>query len=528
MRTQGRGYRSRLRILEAAMASFAERGFDATSFQHVASAAGTSVGLVCRHFPSKEHFALALYDRLSDELEAWAEEMPAGTLAERFRATMRCKLALVAPHKRALTALAAQALDPDARTGVLGPMTDVVRSKVVGVIWVAVCGAKDAPSPAEAAQLARLLYGSHLLLLLLFLQERGERARATEEALDLVCGALDARGLVLPLLAGVMGQRIDGLLTRLFDTSRIAAPSTTARIVLDRILRRRRVLPGVEAEPSEATRALHLEQVQAFVDAQEPVHLVLPAFPAKAPNPEKVLGRLPDMGEWLALESLVSLLDDIAEAHRPGAILTICSDGQVFTDAVGITDADVSAYRRRLESMIDELGTERLQVFGLSDAFGPVAPAIARRKLLESYGPSIEEVRGHAKRSASHATQLDGIHRFLFEDLVVLRPELSRSQARKETRERAYEVVCRSEAWGELVAAVFPRALRLSIHPQPDVSQKIGIHLLPTEDAWLTPWHGTAVFDGGGVRLMRRRDAEALGAVVVEDGGLPSHMELGS
>ena len=105
-------------------------------------------------------------------------------------------------------------------------------------------------------------------------------------------------------------------------------------------------------------------------------------------------------------------------------------------------------------------------------------------------------------------------------------PEISRSQARKATRERAVEVVRRSDAWGQLVAAAFPRAVRLSIHPQPDVSAKIGIAMLASDDCWLTPWHGVAVVGGTEARLMHRAPAEELGAIPVVEDGRATHMEL--
>ncbi len=112
------------------------------------------------------------------------------------------------------------------------------------------------------------------------------------------------------------------------------------------------------------------------------------------------------------------------------------------------------------------------------------------------------------------------------EDEVVLRPEQTRSRSKKLTRERAWDVVRRSEAWGSLVAHVFPRAIRLSIHPQPDPSTKIGVNLLGVRDPWLTPWHAAAVIDRFGTTLMHRADAEALGAKLALDGTRPSHLEL--
>ena len=94
---------------------------------------------------------------------------------------------------------------------------------------------------------------------------------------------------------------------------------------------------------------------------------------------------------------------------------------------------------------------------------------------------------------------------------------------RKHARAKAVAVLLRSRAWGRLLASCFPRALRLSIHPQPAVSDKLGIHLLPTRDAWLTPWHGVALLESDRFRLVKRAEAEALGAERVEVDGRPSH-----
>ena len=381
-------------MLEAALALFARDGYDGTTFQRIATDAGVSVGLVCRYFPTKEHLVVAEYDRLATALESWSVEMPVGTIAVRFKAAMEQKLALLQPRRRSVTALAARALDPGGRASILGPTTEVVRSKVAGVFWVAVCGATDAPAPAEGARLARMLYGLHLLLVLLYVQEEDARGPTTREAIDFVCLGLTMRTAAEAIMTGPIGERIDGLLGRALSTSRALVPSETARLIVDRIFRRRRVLPGTPAEPTEAARLLHLGRVQPFIDAGEPVHRV----------------------------------------------------------------------------------------------------------------------------------QLDGIHRLLFEDEIVRAPALSRTQARKVTRARAYEVVRRSDAWSALVATAFPRAVRLSIHPQPDVSPKIGIALLPAEDPWLTPWHGVAFLDNEHARLLHRADAEALGAVVVEEDGRPSYM----
>src|SRR5690242_379400 len=115
-----------------------------------------------------------------------------------------------------------------------------------------------------------------------------------------------------------------------------ALPETGAGLdqeILRLIMGSRRALPGercVEAACADCL-APHLDRVRAFVAAGQPVHLILPAFPAKSPNPRNVLGTLPDMAERLALESLQRLCDRVRQVYAPGARLTICSDGRVFT-----------------------------------------------------------------------------------------------------------------------------------------------------------------------------------------------------
>ncbi len=126
----------------------------------------------------------------------------------------------------------------------------------------------------------------------------------------------------------------------------------------------------------------------------------------------------------------------------------------------------------------------------------------------------------------SQQALFNGIQRFLFEDQIALEKGKSRSRIRSECKERTYEVVRRSDAWGRLVADCFPASLRLSIHPQPPHSEKIGILLAESRDVWLTPWHSVALMENGHFRLVKRREAEELGAIVVSNDGSPSYMEL--
>jgi len=299
-----------------------------------------------------------------------------------------------------------------------------------------------------------------------------------------------------------------------------------ARQILDFTFRHRRLLDlaspcGTKA--CDECYAPHLTKIQGFIDRGEPVHFVILAFPAKSPNTNKVLGPLPDLAEWAALEFLQSFCDQLSYYHHPGARITICSDGHVFAETVGITDDDATAYGAEMKAIVEAQGAGSIAFFSLVDAFGPMPYADMRSELVRRHAEPVEAIRkGLAEEEASKQL-FNGIHRFLFEDQAAIETACSRNHVREVTKELTYQVVQRSKAWSQLVGDVFPRAVRLSIHPQPAHSEKLGFHLLRTRDNWLTPWHGVAMEFSNGLVLVKRYQAEQAQARLVRRHNRPSH-----
>lgn len=308
-----------------------------------------------------------------------------------------------------------------------------------------------------------------------------------------------------------------------------AAAQAVALRILDLLLQRRR---GIGDDAAADTRkrviARHLPGLQAMVAQGQVVRMVLPAFPAKSSNRRKVLGALPDMAERLSLEALEQLCRRIASLHAPGAHIVLCSDGHVFGDLVGVADPAIDAYRAALATMLAERRCRSLSIFSLADAMAGTGAAgdagHQRRWLLERFGQPLETVRAELLATLAGRHLLCGISRFLLEDDPL--PRATRTRARQDAKRRAYGVIQRSAAWSALVAAHFPGALRLSIHPQPPDSSKFGLQLMPCAEAWLTPWHGVAVRRREGFVLMKRHQAEAAGARLVVDAGGGSHFVL--
>ncbi len=300
--------------------------------------------------------------------------------------------------------------------------------------------------------------------------------------------------------------------------------------VLAVLLRGRRLLPIEPAGDGArgAELAVHVPKLLPLLAARRPIELILPAFPAKSSNRRKTLGDLPDLGEQLGLARLQELCDEIRALYTPGASVTICSDGRVFSDLVGVSDEAVTRYREELKALIARIGAPDLRVFDLDDVFDAPDYVSMREELLVGHAESIAALKRRVRESVPARELFNGIHRFIFEDTLeaTAAGNASRSQVRERSKHVAYRVIQRSNAWSNLIARHFPAALRLSIHPQPRVSEKIGISLVRCASPWGTPWHGVVLADRDGYRLVKRTEAEQQNAVLVYRDGRPSHFAL--
>jgi pyoverdine/dityrosine biosynthesis protein Dit1 len=80
-----------------------------------------------------------------------------------------------------------------------------------------------------------------------------------------------------------------------------------------------------------AGTANFLSVIERFVLDGKRVEACLPAFPFKSANKVyKVLGSLPDKAEELALQRLNNMCARIKDVYKPGARVTIISDGITY------------------------------------------------------------------------------------------------------------------------------------------------------------------------------------------------------
>lgn len=315
--------------------------------------------------------------------------------------------------------------------------------------------------------------------------------------------------------------------------------SEIATKILAEIMLFRRVpesMPPCSNSDCHKCTAPHLPKIISAINNNKPVTFVLPAFPGKSPNLEKVLGPLPDQAERLSLLFLDTLCQRIKKIYTPGIKIILCADGRVFSDVVGMLEPNVSAYQVELNNLIEEMSIADIVTFNLDDFYKGLSFVQMRDELLKNYGNPVDffkhKIHNATKPLASPDEQeakhmYCGITRFLFEDALYKGQTKSRSAIQKESRHKAYEVIRRSNAWSQLIAALFPQAVRLSIHPQTCEAKKLGIRLIGNESSWMTPWHGVAVESKNGYILLKRTEAEALGAkLICSADGRHSHYTL--
>jgi AcrR family transcriptional regulator len=177
-RTQ-KGELARQRILECALRLFGSRGYEETTMREIAAETGYSPGLTYRYFKSKEELVLSLYQNLCAELEEYAHQIPPGLLPERFHATIAKHLELMTPHRAALSALFGTALNSHSSAGVFSESTADIRRHARRTYLMIIRGAKNAPKGSQCEDLATVLYGIHLAMVLFWLIDESQQAGRT-------------------------------------------------------------------------------------------------------------------------------------------------------------------------------------------------------------------------------------------------------------------------------------------------------------------------------------------------------------
>lgn len=265
-----------------------------------------------------------------------------------------------------------------------------------------------------------------------------------------------------------------------------------------------------------------MEKLKYFTERMLPIQAILPAFPCKSTNLQKVSGVKPDLGEALALKTLINFCRDIKKhCYTPGFKIWIVSDGHVFSDCIGADDDTVDNFTIQLNSLYKKIKLEygkedsdyindSIRFFGLKDIFysensgALFDEAWLASVHLEHYTVSkIEKESEICRKIMIAACDSDngrlseqvrihnhprlflyrGFTKFMEEDISKLGfvSNLSRKQQKKLAAKIAFEMIKRNDAYSNLVDLCFPHHMRLSIHAHPNSGPKYGIKVVAPE-----------------------------------------------
>lgn len=194
-----KGERTRLRIRTAALESFRENGYDATTIRKIADELGLSVGTTNYHFPSKNHLIQELYLDVQEAhrdaaVLRLAEER---RLVERLRIVYATGLDQLEPYHRHAGEFLSAAVSPRSPINPLAGESAEALAIVQELFVQVVEGADGTSIPAEIrALLPRALVLAHLLLALFWVYDSSEGQRRTRRLLD---RGLKLFGTALPL-----------------------------------------------------------------------------------------------------------------------------------------------------------------------------------------------------------------------------------------------------------------------------------------------------------------------------------------
>ena len=197
--TQTKSERTRLLIRDAALRSFRERGYDATTIRLIAHEAGISVGTTNYHFASKNDLVQELYLEVQEAHRDAVTPLLATTddLVDRLALVFRTGLAELEPYHRFAPEFLSAAMSPRSAVNPLAEASTPSRDIVVGLFREAVSGAKRVlPAEFEDA-LPDALLVAHLLLALFWVYDTSPDRQRTAR---LLAGGLRLLRLSLPLL----------------------------------------------------------------------------------------------------------------------------------------------------------------------------------------------------------------------------------------------------------------------------------------------------------------------------------------
>lgn len=280
--------------------------------------------------------------------------------------------------------------------------------------------------------------------------------------------------------------------------------------------------PYSECFDSSVIRA----RLRHFVERDAPIMFVFPGFHGKINNPDFVTGECADMGDYVGLTTLRSLIGRIGAVHAPGARLHIVHESHFYVGRSPLigTEDQANRYLASFRALIaDDGNITSHSIYDLL-ALGRPLPELLDA-FQSQYAPSTEEV----VRLLEQPSHLDLYKAYKKINAVYLCRDaafrgLSKKDRQQRTKELALVQMQTYFGFGKLIREFFGRAVYIrlsSLYKPPEFADCVAINYLPNTHHLSTPtFHCAVRYRDGRWDFIRKYEAERRHYVLSEEQGL--------
>ena len=217
-----KGEQTKAAILNAALETFHEHGYEKTTMREIAKRAGLSLGSAYYYFRSKEHLIQAFYHLTHEQhLAALAAEPVAPNFKVGLRTLLRLKISTLAPYHEFAGSLFKTAANPKSPLNPFGPDSDPLRTKSIGVFRDLVESSKVRIPKDLREELPALLWLYQMGVILFWIHDSSRKQvrtyRLIERTVDMLDGLISVASN--PLMRPVR-KRALGLIEELREAAK--------------------------------------------------------------------------------------------------------------------------------------------------------------------------------------------------------------------------------------------------------------------------------------------------------------------
>jgi AcrR family transcriptional regulator len=210
-----RAQQTRAAIIEAALALFRERGYDATTMREIASRAGVSTGNAYYYFSSKEELIQEFYAISHAEHLAASREALAGQsdLGIRLRDTLRALIDVLAPYHEFAATFYKHAAEPSSPLSPFSKESSPARAASISLYREVVNGSSARMNREVRERLPELLWLQEMGVILYWVHDTSPGCARTYHLID-VTAPVTARLIAatrIPMLRSTVSD-ITGLI----------------------------------------------------------------------------------------------------------------------------------------------------------------------------------------------------------------------------------------------------------------------------------------------------------------------------